>query len=251
MGQATERESRVSERLRRATERAKEKAEASTRARSSEPGNDATDTETPARDTTNQIVVESLPPEYTEDTKRGKKTRKAKAAPQTTPPVPIPSGQARDMLLFMFNNMAAMMIGEYARLTDTEYRAIADPLERMMARLPAEASEKFGEYADPIMLVMGFGMWGVRVFYQIPRAVKAEREKAAMREMEKSISRDINLDPTKPANTPPVKNDVAMPKPHEYPAGIVTPPNGSSEAQEIPTGINPDMQQLWEQNLDG
>jgi len=194
-------------------------------------------------------VVESLPPEYTEETKRGKKGKKAKAAPQTAPPVPIPSNQARDMLLFMFNSMAAMMIGEYAKLTEQEYQAISAPLGRMLARMPAEASEKFGEYADPIMLVMGFGMWGIRVFYQIPQKVKQERERQAMREMEKSISRDVELDPSKPAQqpSPPPAQEVnnAVPIYKES-----THPNGNGTEAEIPTGIRPEVQQLWEQKLD-
>jgi hypothetical protein len=243
MGATTERKSGISDRLSRAKQRAQEKEAESASFGSAESATSDATTETPARDTNHQILVENLPPEYKEETKRGKKGKKAKAAPQTAPPVPIPSGQARDMLLFMFNSMAAMMIGEYARLTDQEYVAISAPLERMLARMPAEASEKFGEYADPIMLVMGFGMWGIRVFYQIPRAVQREREMAAMREMEKSISRDVNLDPSKPAQPPQETQTNAVPPTPIY-------PNGSGEATEIPTGIRPDMQQLWEQQLD-
>jgi hypothetical protein len=247
VGATTKRQSGISERLRRVTERAKEKEAESASIRSDAPGNADADAEAPTRDTNNQIVVESLPPEYAEETKRGKKGKKAKAAPQTAPPVPIPSNQARDMLLFMFNSMAAMMIGEYAKLTEQEYQAISAPLERMLARMPAEASEKFGEYADPIMLVMGFGMWGIRVFYQIPQKVKQEREKQAMREFEKSISRDTEMDPSKPAQPQPSAQEINNAVPiYKEPAH----PNGNGTETEIPTGIRPEVQQLWEQKLD-
>jgi hypothetical protein len=155
------------------------------------------------------------------------------------------------MLIFMFNSMAALTIGDFARFTEEEYRAISEPLERLMRRMPGETADKFGKWADPLMLLMGLSMWGFRVFVQIPRVQARQRAAAVMAEMEKSMSRDgINLDPTQPAAPAP-----APPRPSEQTAPQAgmkapAPPTMNGNADTIPTGIRPDFQNLWEQPLD-
>jgi hypothetical protein len=201
-----------------------------------------TEEETPIGGPPDQVVVEHLPEDF--KAKPGKKGKGKKTRVETAQKVIVPTAQARDMLIFMFNAMVGMSIGEYAKLTDQEYYAIAAPLERILQRMPQEASEKFGEYADPLMLIMGMGMWGFRVFYTVPKIVAKEREKAAMRQFEDSISRDVPLDPSQPAPTP-----TPAPQPAPSPAtnGTVdTNPTGDT----IPTGIRSEFQQLWEQPLD-
>lgn len=73
-------------------------------------------------------------------------------------------------------NLAAVAwAGPEAVMQAHENALIQPPLERIFARMPAETARKASFVVDPLLIVIGMGMWGARVI-QIQAAKKA-REK--------------------------------------------------------------------------
>lgn len=69
-----------------------------------------------------------------------------------------------DALLVLFNTGAVLATEvPEAALTNEEFSAVHEPLERILKRMTPGASRKFQALADPISLVVCFGMWANRV----------------------------------------------------------------------------------------
>jgi hypothetical protein len=60
-----------------------------------------------------------------------------------------------------------MAVGGGARMTEEEHSAIFDPMARIMARLDPATNAAVEKYTDPVLLIFGLGMWGVRVWTEL------------------------------------------------------------------------------------
>jgi hypothetical protein len=68
------------------------------------------------------------------------------------------------MVITAIEAIAAQFAGPDAAMMDKEREAIADPLKRILARLPAEQLEVIQKYSDPLALLTGLGAYGFRVW---------------------------------------------------------------------------------------
>lgn len=67
-------------------------------------------------------------------------------------------------LLIVLEGAATVGFGEEAALLPHERRMIAEPMQRMMARLPLDVLETLEKWTDPILLIFGFATWGARLY---------------------------------------------------------------------------------------
>lgn len=65
---------------------------------------------------------------------------------------------------------------ESAALNDTERAAIVPPAVRMLQRADQNAREKIDQFADPIALLIGLGLYAERV-YSLARENRADKTK--------------------------------------------------------------------------
>jgi len=59
---------------------------------------------------------------------------------------------------------AGSLVGPGASMLEHERELILDPLARIIARMPADARANMDQYIDPIALLFGLTVWGVRVY---------------------------------------------------------------------------------------
>jgi hypothetical protein len=81
-------------------------------------------------------------------------------------------------LLTILDGAIGAALGTECCLTPDEHAMIDEPLARIMARLSPETTEAIDKWTDPVLLLLGFGLWGVRVFSVIQR--KAAESKPAL-----------------------------------------------------------------------
>ena len=75
--------------------------------------------------------------------------------------------QATEVLLTILDGAVGMAVGGGARMTEEEHSAIFDPMARIMARLDPATNAAVEKYTDPVLLIFGLGMWGVRVWTEL------------------------------------------------------------------------------------
>lgn len=68
------------------------------------------------------------------------------------------------LFLGVIEGIAVPQLGERARFEPDERRLIEPPLANLIERLTPESARMFSQFADPIMLGVGFLIWGARVF---------------------------------------------------------------------------------------
>ncbi len=76
------------------------------------------------------------------------------------------------LLVTIVSATATTIAGPDAAMLPHERELILDPLNRIIARMPEETRAALDKYADPLALMFGLSVWGLRV-YQVARA-KAE-----------------------------------------------------------------------------
>lgn len=67
------------------------------------------------------------------------------------------------MVLSLLDGLVTMALGPKYAMTKDERKMMADPLDRMMKRLPVNISEQYGRFVDPALFVMGLVAWGSRI----------------------------------------------------------------------------------------
>lgn len=67
------------------------------------------------------------------------------------------------VVLSLLDGLAVMILGDQAVMNEFEKLLIAEPLERIMARMTWETGETVNRWMDPIMLVIGLITWGTRL----------------------------------------------------------------------------------------
>jgi hypothetical protein len=81
-------------------------------------------------------------------------------------------------LLTILDGAIGVSLGTECCLTPDEHAMIDEPLARIMARLSPETTEAIDKWTDPILLLLGFGLWVVRVFSVVQR--KASESKPSL-----------------------------------------------------------------------
>lgn len=80
------------------------------------------------------------------------------------------------ILIGVLDSAAQALVGEMAALTLNERNLIEEPLARIMDRLSPEVVERIQKFSDPMLLLFGLGLWGMRL-YKI-NAAQAEARSA-------------------------------------------------------------------------
>lgn len=77
------------------------------------------------------------------------------------------------MIVDTLSNFASALVDERAGMSDAERRAMKDPLARSITRFSPSLASALAKYADPVALVIAFGLWANRV-----RVISTERKSA-------------------------------------------------------------------------
>lgn len=94
--------------------------------------------------------------------KRYREKRKREAANQGE--TSLVSIQQAALLVTILSSTAVVLVGDEAAINESERSLIVDPLSRMIDRLPAATKQAVEKYSDPIALVFGLSVWGMRVY---------------------------------------------------------------------------------------
>jgi hypothetical protein len=77
------------------------------------------------------------------------------------------------ILLTVLDGMAVAAWGSVASFNDLERGMILPPLQRTLARLNL-SGEVIARYSDPVLLVLGFAAWGMRVSREVAKTEQAK-----------------------------------------------------------------------------
>lgn len=97
----------------------------------------------------------------------------ASQAPEVEPPprthqsrrkIAKQAAEAASYLIVLIEGAAMMGLGEDARMTDIEKQMIIAPLQRILERASPQVTETIEKFADPVVLMFGFAMWGMRLY---------------------------------------------------------------------------------------
>lgn len=129
--------------------------------------------------------------------------------PDTTqiPQASIPDINSASIVLTLIDGVVQLGFGADAAMNREERRMLSEPLDRMIAKLPANRVMQLTQYVDPLMLLIGLVAWGSRI--------------ARLKEQAKPQAIPA---PTSPTNQPPAQ-----------PSEPVTPPD--DELMAVPPGI--------------
>lgn len=67
------------------------------------------------------------------------------------------------MVVDTLSNFAAALVDQRAAMTETEKKAMREPLARTLSRFTPAIASALQKYADPVALVIAFGLWGNRI----------------------------------------------------------------------------------------
>lgn len=81
------------------------------------------------------------------------------------------------ILCAILDGTAKNLLGEAAGFTAEERAMIEPPLVRILSRMDPAVLEKLATLSDPVMLLSGFGMWGMRLL-TIQRSPRSEESPA-------------------------------------------------------------------------
>lgn len=85
-------------------------------------------------------------------------------------------GQSQALILLtLLDGVAAVMLGDDAKMTDAERALIEEPLKRIFAKMGPAALGTISQWSDPVTVVFGLVLWGTRL-YSLRKPPKPEVE---------------------------------------------------------------------------
>lgn len=85
--------------------------------------------------------------------------------------------QLTSVFMIMLNGLVINMIGNYAAFTKQESDLIASGITNLLKNSSKSTLRKIGKFTDPMALIMGFGMWAIRV-QNMHKQMKEAEERA-------------------------------------------------------------------------
>lgn len=81
---------------------------------------------------------------------------------------PLPDAQFENftsaaIVLTLLDGIVQMAVGPQYGMTKDERKMMQEPLDRIMARFPVAQLAAYGQYVDPLLLLMGLVSWGSRI----------------------------------------------------------------------------------------
>lgn len=124
------------------------------------------------------------PTDYTEFVTTQKAPRKA----ATKASANSDALQVASLFVMLVSSAAQSLIGDYAAFNATESQMITNGVLRMLASGNKATLKKVQKFADPLALLMGFGMWGIRVSGEYQRRARMAAEHATDDSIQESVS---------------------------------------------------------------
>lgn len=79
------------------------------------------------------------------------------------PQLPIGDFTSASIICSLLDGVVTMSMGAAYAMTKEERKMIAEPLDRIMARFPTAQLARYGQFVDPLLLLMGLISWGSRI----------------------------------------------------------------------------------------